>query len=410
MRIGPPILCVALLLAGAARGADSADGLHGRIELRLAGETDPVDAVAAQFGQSRVDAYANFRLTYDHRLGPWAVDVAGVFETEAGPDVQRAGVTAALVPPNTWAPLSPELWSGRRSSGRLTIDRLALSWSNANWVVRLGRQTVTWDQSQVFRPMDLFSPFGPTALDTEYKPGADMLYVQHLFASGADVQLVAVPRPYRTGGGLAEAAGTEALFLRVRLLGRRTGWMVSHDHGDWVGAFTTDGALGGAAWSVSVVPTGLAAGGQRVSLVADITDATRLFERNLALFAEYHHNGFGVGSGPFNLAELPTDLEQRLGRGQIFTLRRDYLGLGGQWEATPLTRLSLSLIINLTDGGVLTLANVEHSLSDNLILDLGLQVPTGPAGSEYGGARLAPGSTFVTRPATRFFLQLKRYF
>jgi hypothetical protein len=410
VRIAPPILLAVLLLAGSARGADTADGLHGRIELRLAGETDPADALAARYGQSRADAYANLRLTYDAHKGPWAVDVAGVFETEAGPDVQLAGLTDGFVPPAAWAPLTRDLWSARRSVGRLNIDRLALSWSNSAWVVRLGRQTVTWDQSQVFRPMDLFSPFGPTALDTEYKPGADMVYVQHLFASGADVQFVFVPRPDRRSGPAVESASSEAVYLRARLFGRRTGWMLAHDHGDWVGAFTTDGALGGAAWSVSVVPTGLASGGTRVSLVADITDATRLFGRNLVLFGEYHHNGFGVGSGPFTYAQMPADLAGRLARGQVFALRRDYLSGGGQWEATPLTRLNLSLIVNLTDGGVLALGGLERSLSDNLILDLGVQVPAGPRGSEYGGVPLTPGLSTVVRPATRAYFQLKRYF
>ena len=52
------------------------------------------------------------------------------------------------------------------------------------------------------------------------------------------------------------------------------------------------------------------------------------------LFAEYFHNGFGVGRLPGDLGALPQSLADRLARGESFNLMRNYLALGAQlrWQ------------------------------------------------------------------------------
>ena len=102
--------------------------------------------------------------------------------------------------------------------------------------------------------MDLFDPFSPTATDTEYKPGTDMLYVQRLFADGSDLQLAIAPRPPRSGAAPTADASTAALHLHAALLGHQTTWLLARDHGDLVGALGVNGDLGGATWNLEVVP------------------------------------------------------------------------------------------------------------------------------------------------------------
>ena len=46
----------------------------------------------------------------------------------------------------------------------------------------------------MFNPMDFFSPFAPTTLDRDFKPGDDLIRVDHLFEEGDDLQAVAVFR------------------------------------------------------------------------------------------------------------------------------------------------------------------------------------------------------------------------
>jgi hypothetical protein len=258
--------------------------------------------------------------------------------------------------------------------------------------------------------MDLFDPFAANATDTEYKPGTDMVYAQWLFADGADLQLIVVPRPARAGAQPSSNASSVALHLHASVLGHEVTGLLARDHGDVVAGAGLNGSLGGTTWNVELVPTFLDSGGTRVSALANISDAATLFGRNATLFAEYFHNGFGVDADRFSFAALPPELLDRLARGQIFNTRRDYFASGMTWEIDPLLNVSPTLIANLNDGSLYALLAATRSLSDNLSLIAGAQAAFGPRGSEFGGLPLAPGSKTVLAPPLLLYVQIRRYF
>src|SRR6202008_1733712 len=113
----------------------------------------------------------------------WSVQLHYLLSAEAGPDVSLTDLEEGLIrpPPATMFDLTQTLAKTDRVSASLTIDRLAVGYSTPQWVVRVGRQAITWGSGLVFRPMDLFDPFSPSATDTEYKPGVAVLYVHRLF-------------------------------------------------------------------------------------------------------------------------------------------------------------------------------------------------------------------------------------
>jgi hypothetical protein len=135
-----------------------------------------------------------------------------------------------------------------------------------------------------------------------------------------------------------------------------------------------------------------------------------MFGRNATVFAEYYRNGFGVAGQPFNLADLPPALTDRLARGQVFTTRRDYVAGGLTVEATPLLTLSPTLIVNLNDGSALALLAATYSLADNITLVAGAQAAIGPARTEFGGLPLSETSPVLLAPPAQLYLQLRRYF
>jgi hypothetical protein len=410
------VLVLALALAGGqarAQAADPSNALHGRIELQDAGLFGRDDGVDAALGaKDRNDALANVRLTWEPTWDRWSLQLHYVIDVEDGPNVALARAETGLVPapPSTWLNLTGTLVDRGELVGRQGLDRLAVAYSAPDFVVRVGRQALTWGSGMVFRPMDLFDPFSPSATDTEYKPGTDMLYVQRLFADGSDLQFIVVPRPARRGGPVTTDASSLALHLHTTLLGHQTTWLLARDHGDWVTGLGVNGALAGASWNVEVVPTVLGRGGTRVSALANISDATTLFGRNATVFAEYFHNGFGVARGRYDLADLPRDLVDRLSRGQLFNTRQDYLAGGLTLEVTPLLNLSPTLIADLDDGSVFALLAATYSFGDNLTLAGGVQAPIGPSKTEFGGLPLAPASALVLAPPGQIYLQLRRYF
>ena len=402
----------ATLLYLAARPALGDNDLHGRLELQDAAQFASTGSVQAALGEQLAnDALGNLRLTWEPTWGRFSLQVHYLVSAEDGPDVALERLTQGLIPepPPTWLDLTNTFASHGSLLASQSIDRLAVAYTTSQWVVRLGRQALTWGSGLVFRPMDLFDPFSPSATDTEYKPGVDMLYVQRLFADGSDLQLIAAPRPDSMGGAPSADASSEALHYRTNLLGHPITLLVARDHGDWVSGLGVNGALGGATWNLELVPT-VERGDTRISGVANISDAVTLAGRNATVFLEYYRNGFGVRGQALNLEDLPPELLERLVRGQVFSLRRDYLAAGMTLELSPLLTVSPTLITDVNDGSLFLLVAASYSLGDDLILAGGLQVPIGGPGTEYGGVPLSGGNPTRFAPPRQIYLQLRRYF
>lgn len=387
--------------------------VHGRLELQDAEQFAGADSIQSQLGQQTAnDILGNLRFTWEPTWGQWSFQFHYVLTAEDGPDVTLARAEAGLIsqPPAALFDLTDTFVNHGPWIASQRIDRLAITYTTPDLVVRVGRQALTWGSGLVFRPMDLFDPFGPTATDTEYKPGVDMLYLQRLFADGSDLQFIVAPRPARAGGPVTADASSAALHFDTTVLGHHTTLMLARDHGDWVAALGVNGSLGGATWNLEAVPTMLKAGGVRVSGIANISDAMTLFGRNATVFAEYFHNGFGVAGQPFDLASLPPELLDRLARGQVFDTRRDYLAGGATLEVTPLLNLSPTLIVDLNDGSMLALAAATYSLSDDVTLVAGVQAPIGRPHSEFGGLPLSASSPILLAPPGQIYFQVRRYF
>ena len=403
----------ALFLSVTTPASADVDGVHGRLELQDAGAFARGDSLdTALDAKNRNDFIGNLRLTWEPTWENWSLSFHYVvaFDDGDGARLQRAESALLLPPPSTWFNLTERFANHAQVTASQKIDRLSIAYTTPHLVVRIGRQALTWGSGLLFRPMDLFDPFSSNATDTEYKPGTDMLYVQWLLADGSDVQFIVVPRPTKAGAQPSANASSIALHLHTNILEHETTALIARDHGDWVAAIGVNGALGGATWNVEFVPTFLDHGGTRASGIANVSYATTLLDRNASMFAEYFHNGFGVGGDKFSFATLPSDLADRLARGQLFNTRRDYLAAGLTLEVDPLLNVSPTLIAQVNDASLFALLSATRSLTDNLALVGGVQTPIGPARSEFGGLPLAPGGGTVIAPPLLVYIQLRRYF
>ena len=409
MRRLAPIAVVALLLPALSAQAEP---VHGRLQLQDVYAREGSQSLAAALGaRQRNDVLGELRVSWAPRIGTWSFDAAYTigFDAGDGPAYAPLAILPAA-PPRSWWDLTDTFIADRRLTATQRIDRLSVAYTGTHLVLRAGRQALTWGAGLVFRPMDLFDPFAPDATDTEYKPGTDMLYGQYLFDDGTDLQAVIVPRPAKRGGGLTADASSFALHLHTTISGLQTTWLIARDHGDTVIGLGLNGSLGGATWNAEIIPTMVRGGGTYTSALLNITDAGKLWDRDVTYFAEYFHNGFGVEAAHYTLASLPAPLIGRLLRGQVFNTGRDYLAAGAQIQWTPLLQIAPTLIANLDDRSVYAIGEATWSLSDNLNLIVGAQLPIGPARTEFGGLPLlAPTPPYLEAPA-RVYLQLRRYF
>ncbi len=409
----PNALIVGLLLAAAAAPAH-AGGLHGRIEVTDLGAVASEDSLDAALGaRSRNDLLGDLRLTWESRRSDWDFIVHYELSADLGRAVKLQPAQSVYfpeTPPSTLFDLTTTSSADDRTLLTQTIDRLAIGYSAPDFVVRVGRQALTWGAGTMFHPMDLVDPFAPNTVDTEYKPGVDMAYMQWLYDDGSDLQLIAVPRRIRSGSPVAMDASTLALQYHHAVGELGTTWLLARDHGDWTVGLGVGGALGGAVWNVEVVPTFEQEGRPKTSALANISTAMTLLQRNATVFAEYYHNGFGITGSDVAFDALPAGLTDRLARGQVFNTSKSYLAAGMTLEWTPLLNILPSIIVNLDDGSLYTAAEGNWSLSDNSNLILGAQVPVGRDGTEYGGLPASGSSAPYVAPALTVYLQLRRHF
>ena len=401
----------------------TAANIRGELDLQSGYATNTSDSLDAALGErNRWDQDFRLRLMGSKTLAAgWGVNIDYLVEARQGGDValkrkQYADAPAFYVDPQrrTLLRLNHAITDSRQRFLAHRLDRLALTYSGSNLVLRIGRQALTWGSGLVFHPMDLFNPFPPNATDTRYKPGADMLYGQWLFNNGDDIQMVAVPRRDPASGsvntrqsasgfkwhgfaGKGEPLGIDLLLAR-------------NYQADIIG-LGLGGRLKGASWSIEAVPTHLESSVWETSLLFNFQYAWAWAGKNINGFFELFHNGFGVNGKGNTLDSLPMPLVERFARGELFTVSKNYLALGASIQWTPRITLKPSVITNLNDSSVLLIGQAEYSLTQNTSLTAGFQWGGGGGRAEYGGGlETGEDSEVFVRSPNQVFARFTRYF
>ena len=135
------------------------------------------------------------------------------------------------------------------------LDRLWLGYAGEKTVVRVGRQAISWGNGLFYAPMDLVNPFDPSTVDTEYKPGDDMAYLQYLRDNGDDLQAAVVVRRDLVSGDIEADAGTSAVKYHGFVGEREYELLLADHYADTVLGVGAVSSLGGAVWRGDVVWT-----------------------------------------------------------------------------------------------------------------------------------------------------------
>jgi len=290
------------------------------------------------------------------------------------------------------------------------LDRASIGYTSNNFVFRFGRQAISWGNGMIFQPMDIFNPFSPTAIDTEYKSGDDLLYLQNLLDSGDDIQTVLIPRRDPATSDLE--ANESSLAIKYHGRSGDTDFdilLARHINSDIVGVgFASD-------WKDGILRGDLVSERNSVdtviSAVVSYNYSWIWSNHNMTGFIEYYHNGGGIDDGNYSLeafAGKPA-LIDKLSRGEVFTLGQDYVDVGLTIELTPRWIFNSLIIHNINDGGWLTQWTASFDWKQNLVLLLGATLPIADKGTEYGGIPTPLNDVYIGSGRS-FFLQLSTYF
>ena len=408
-------LCtLALSLAGPAHALDWTFGGHAKYQYTYTDyRTDDLGAMLADDPASDHDA--DLRLKADGTHGAW--DVMAHYELLARHGDTLAPPVAtplALLGAGAGLPddgrrlfdLTDSITDGARTVAVHRMDRLALGHSTPERTIRFGRQAITWGNGLVFYPLDFVNPFSPIAIDKDYKTGDDLLYAQWALAADGEIQTIAAPRRDAATRDIESDESTYAAKLRLRRGGFDIDVVGARHVGDGVVGLGLARSVGGAVWRLDATYTGVDHG--VFSLVTNLDYSWIVRGKNVYGYAEYFRNGFGEADrADYNAPN--TALVERIARGELYTLARDYTALGAQIELHPLFNVHANLIWNLNDGSRFLQLRGIYDWKQNLQLMTGVNLPQGERGDEYGGIPLTGTGTFIA-PGRALFVRAAYYF
>jgi hypothetical protein len=330
----------------------------------------------------------DFRLKAELRHGDWLTLKAHHAMTASAPGGNVGASSSFGTGVGRTAPQAVDLmWEAYDTEGlylRGRMDRLSAAFRVPHADLTLGRQPLTYGKALIFTPMDLVSPFNPTIVDQEYKPGVDAVRADVYWGMANTVSLAAAyAGDWDKDGVVLSAYGQTT--LGVWDLGAFFGWVC----GDRVFGLATAGSLG---------PIGLRGEGT-YTLPGEMAEETEGFWRG-TVGADWRPGMKTMVSGEVYFQSLgETDPGQYLSaydnprytRGELWLAGRTYAAVSASQELAPTVYGSLALIGNLEDPSMMVAPALSWSVSGNADLSLSGFVGVGERPDEVLPSNLLAG-------------------
>ena len=419
-----PELGFAVLLACTACGltmaAEPDFELSGHTKTRVLVDAFPDDSIFNELiGSTALDLETDLRLNFSADSDAWSFDAAWQLYAGYGDRVEFSqSMPAADLLFTDSSPsddrrlmnLTDTITDEDSFRALHRLDRLSVGYATDNVVLRVGRQAISWGNGLIFSPMDIVNPFDPTAVDTEYKVGDDMIYGQYLFANSNDAQVAHVFRRNVLSGEAESKSATTAIKYHGIRGESEYDLLIAQSYDEPTIGLGGNMSIGGAVWRGDVVLSDTE-GGNKVQFVSNLSYSWMLGGKNMSGIVEYYFNGFGQHSDRYDPIAIAQNvgLVRRLERGEIFTIGRNYLAGGILVEMNPLWMLTPNLFANLDDGSALFQMTTRYSLGDNSELLAAVNMPLGPSGTEFGGISTGQGNLYFSSDLS-LFAQFAWYF
>ena len=366
-----------IVVATAAFADDENYELGGHSKLRLLAQSYPDDSLFRDLvGASSVDTAGELRLNFSAKSDKWSLHA----------DYQLIALNSEFIPlglpddNSRLFDLTSILNDGNDNAILHRLDRFWVGYAGEKTVVRFGRQALSWGNGLIYAPMDLVNPFDPTTIDTEYKTGDDMLYMQYLRDNGDDIQSAVVFRRDVLSGDVESDKATTALKYHGFAGENEYDVLVAESYGNTVVGIGYSRSVGGAIWRGDVVVTD-SSDGTVTEVVSNLSYSWIWGGKNMSGAAEYYYNGFD----------------------------RHYVAGSLAIEMSPLWMLTPTLLSSVNDPSGLLQLVTSYSLSDNMTFLGSLNIPMGANGTEFGGPESGIPGRYLSTDAG-VFAQFAWYF
>ncbi len=375
MRPSPAFLLLVISTVAIADGNSYEFGGHSK--LRLLAQSYPDDSLFRDvIGANSVDGAGELRLEFSAKRDKWSLH-ADYQLIAINSDFLAAGLPED---DSRLFDLTSVLNDSNKNALLHRLDRFWVGYAGEKTVVRFGRQALSWGNGLLYAPMDLVNPFDPATIDTEYKTGDDMLYMQYLRDSGDDVQGAVVFRRNAVTGDIESDEATIALKYHGFAGENEFDVLVAESYGNTVVGAGYAQSVGGAIWRGDVVVTD-SSDDTYVEVVTNLSYSWVWGGKNMSGAFEYYYDGFD----------------------------RHYVAGSLAIEMSPLWMLTPTVLSNVNDPSGLLQVVTQYSLSDNMTFLGSLNIPLGANGTEFGGPESGVPGRYLSTDAG-VFAQLAWYF
>ncbi|WP_394829319.1 hypothetical protein [Pendulispora albinea] len=380
-------------------------------------------------------AVTQLRLTLKWKPADWFTSEAHVVQVFAASTLPGSVDDLTNAPPQRYRALGlTNTWAGgERSAAVVNVDRLTIKLSAPWFDVTVGRQAINFSKAYFFSPLDVFLPFGPRAIDREYKPGVDAVRVDVPIGdqSGANVVLAAGPAvdvdPVTqafTPPRALYSAEPQTSALLARFFTTIGSWDLSAQGGSVYGGYHAAAGVAGELLTLGVraeasylvsrhmtlarappsaaSPTILVSG-HHPSFVFSVD---RRFENGLYISAEYFYNGAVTGDS-FLAAALRTRI------GETTNLGEHLVGALVTYEATPTMKIKAASVLSIHpehfSASALVSPSVDWSVAENVDLTVGALLMFGARPAVDPSGTTVARSEFGLFPNV-YYAQFKFYF
>lgn len=279
------------------------------------------------------------------------------------------------------------------------LDRLSFSYETERANIKVGRQAFSYGKGIAFSVLDVFNPFSPTAYDREFKVGEDMLTFKGIVSEEVSVQLVGV--------GRREGDSSFGSILNYQKEGFDVGLLAGSNWGDLFSGLSASKTIGDYIIRLDTSLFDTENSGLETNFLFNIDRGLAVLGFETYLFIEYFYSGLGEGSSSYS--ELNVDLIERVRRGELFTLSKQYVSTGFRVQLNDLVELNYLLIGNLLDSSSVHRPFIAIEPSDNTRIRIGVAINEGSRGDEFKGFNVNELNSYVST-SNQAFLQLAYYF
>ncbi len=234
--------------------------------------------------------------------------------------------------------------------------------------VEIGRQRISWGTGRIWNPTDLFNPINPATYYKLEKDGADVISLRYIFGNFTDLNIVYNPQGKINNSNYGFRFRTNFDTYDFSLVGGYFDQRIVAGC-DFAGNFFEAGVHGEGI--ISMNKNNISKNFAKFIIGADYQFTPLLYG-----LVEYHYNGEGK-TNKFNYEF------DRLLKGEILNLNRNYLAETISYQVTPLFTTSLTNITDLNDGSGYFSLTGNYSVTENFYMNAGTQFTFGDKFSEY---------------------------